>query len=69
MTRQESTGSAEQDEAMGAIAKAEAAAANGDGPAALSHLGAAGTWALGVAEKIGSAVAADALKRVLLPVG
>ena len=46
---------------------ADAAAAKGDGSAMLRHLKAAGTWALGIAEKIGVNVAAEAIKQALLP--
>lgn len=59
----ESTGSREQDKAIGAVADAEGAAAGGDGPAALRHLKSAGRWTLGVAEKIGVAAAVEVLKR------
>jgi hypothetical protein len=61
----ESTGTSEHDEAIGAVAGAEEAAARGDGLAALHYLKSAGTWAFGIAEKIGVAVAIEALKRVM----
>lgn len=53
---------AEHDVALGAVASAEAAAENGDGPGALSHLKTAGHWALDVATKIGVNVATAAIK-------
>ncbi|MDO9714220.1 pentapeptide repeat-containing protein [Paracraurococcus lichenis] len=61
----EATGTREQDKAIGAVADAEEAAAKGDGQAALGYLKSAGKWALGVAEKIGVAVATEALKRAM----
>jgi uncharacterized protein YjbI with pentapeptide repeats len=61
----EATGTREQDKAIGAVADAEEAAAGGDGPAALRYLKSAGKWTLGVAEKIGVAVATETLKRAL----
>lgn len=47
------------------MADAEEAAAKGDGPAALQYLKSASKWTLGIAEKIGLAVATEALKRVM----
>ena len=61
----ETTGTREQDKAIGAVADAEEAAAKGDGSAALQYLKSAGEWTLGVAEKIGVALAVEALKRVM----
>jgi uncharacterized protein YjbI with pentapeptide repeats len=61
----EATGTREQDKAIGAVADAEEAAVKGDGPAALRYLKGAGTWALGIAEKIGVNVATEALKRAI----
>jgi uncharacterized protein YjbI with pentapeptide repeats len=61
----ESTGAREQDKAIGAVADAEEAAAKGDGPAALRYLKSAGEWTLGIAEKIGVAVATEALKKAM----
>lgn len=55
----------DQDEAIGAVAAAEKAAVKGDGQTALQHLKTAGTWALGIAEKIGVSVAAEAIKRAM----
>ena len=54
--------SPEEDAAVGSIALAEVAAKEKDGPKALAHLKAAGHWALEIAEKIGVAVAAGAIK-------
>ena len=57
----------EQDAAIGALAEAEMAAREGDGPRVLEHisilkrLGGAGKWALGAATTIGTTVAAAAL--------
>jgi uncharacterized protein YjbI with pentapeptide repeats len=61
----ETTGTPEEDKAIGAGANAGDEAAKGDGTAALRYLKCAGTWALGVAEKIGVAVATEALKRAI----
>lgn len=55
----------EQDKAVGVIADAEDAAKNGDGATALERLSKAGQWTLGVAEKIGTTVAAAAIKSAL----
>jgi hypothetical protein len=63
--KQETEGEAEQDEAIGAVAAAEKAAGKGDGPNVLRHLQAAGKWAFGIAEKIGMAVAADAIEKAM----
>jgi uncharacterized protein YjbI with pentapeptide repeats len=63
--KQEADGTDEHDEAIGAVAAAGKAAGQGDGPAALQHLKSAGKWTLGVAEKIGVAVAVEALKRAM----
>ena len=54
--------SAEHDVSIGAVATAQAAAENGDGPGALAHLETAGKWALDVATKIGVGVATAAIK-------
>ncbi|WP_456305197.1 pentapeptide repeat-containing protein [Dankookia rubra] len=61
----DATGTLDQDKAIGAVADAEEAAANGDGQAVLHRLKNAGKWALGIAEKIGVALATDALKRAM----
>jgi hypothetical protein len=58
-------GKDDQDEAIGAVAAAEKAAVNGDGPTTLQHLNTAGKWALGIAEKIGVTVATEAIKRAM----
>jgi uncharacterized protein YjbI with pentapeptide repeats len=63
--KQETAGTAEQDEAIGAVAAAGKAAGQGDDRTMLRHLKAAGTWTLGIAEKIGVAVAAEAIKRAM----
>jgi uncharacterized protein YjbI with pentapeptide repeats len=65
--KQETEGTREQDKAVAAVAEAEEAAIKGDGPTALRHLRTAGKWALGIAEKIGVSVAADAIKKALGP--
>ena len=48
--------------AAGAVAAAEQAARQGDGPKVIEYLKSGGKWALSVAEKIGVAVAAAAIK-------
>lgn len=48
--------------AIGAVATAEAAAKTGNGPKALEYLKKAGNWAFDVATKIGTDIAAAALK-------
>jgi uncharacterized protein YjbI with pentapeptide repeats len=63
--KQETEGTREQDKAIIVVADAEEAAAKGDGPTALRHLKAAGQWTLGIAEKIGVAVAVEAIKRAM----
>ena len=65
--KSEATGTREQDKAIGAVADAEEAAAKGDGSAAVQYLKSAGKWTLGIAEKIGVAVATEALKKALGP--
>ena len=57
----------EHDEAVGAVASAEKAAKQGDGPSALQFLKAAGKWAWDTANKIGAAVAVEAIKRAMGP--
>ncbi len=61
----ETEGTREQDKAIAAVAEAEEAANNGDGSMTLRHLKTAGKWALGIAEKIGVSVAAEAIKRTM----
>lgn len=56
---------AEQDAAVGEIAAAEVAARQKDGPKMLAHLKKSGGWTLGIAEKIGVAVAAGAIRTSL----
>jgi hypothetical protein len=63
--RGEYTGTREEDKAIGTVADAEEAATRGDGPAALQYLKSAGGWTLGIAEKIGVALAVEALKRAM----
>lgn len=55
----------EHDEALGAVASAEKAAKQGDGPRALEYLKAAGKWTLGIAEKIGTELAVAAMKKMM----
>ncbi len=62
--RQEAT-LAEQDISCGAVASAELAAREGRGPDAIKSLAKAGKWALKIAEKIGTVVAAEAIKKSL----
>jgi hypothetical protein len=52
----------EHEMAIGAVAAAEADAKGGDGPNALEYLKKAGSWAFDVATKIGTDIAAAALK-------
>jgi hypothetical protein len=61
----QAAGKPEQDKALDAMVAAEKAAIQGDGLAVLKHLKRAGRWALDVAEKIGVAVAVEALKRAM----
>ena len=61
----EQASSAEEVASAGAIAEAEVAARDGDGPGALERLARGGKWALSVAEKIGVAVASRALQAAL----
>jgi hypothetical protein len=63
--KRETGGTREQDKAIVAVADAEEAASKGDGPTVLRYLKTAGTWTLGIAEKIGVAVAAEAIKRAM----
>jgi hypothetical protein len=53
----------EHDITIGAIAKAEVEAKNGNGPKALEWLSKAGRWAIEQATAIGVAVASEALKK------
>ena len=61
----EATGTREQDKAIGAVADAEEAAVKGDGTAALRCFKGAGTWALGIAEKIGVPVLIEVAKSLI----
>lgn len=54
--------SPEHDVALGAVASAQSAAEQNDGPAALSYLSSVGKWTLDVGTKIGAAVAVAAIK-------
>jgi hypothetical protein len=54
---------AEQDEAVGAIAQAEDAAKKGDAKGVLGFLRKAGQWAFDVATKIGTSVASKAIEK------
>jgi hypothetical protein len=64
--KDKSGGTLEQDEAVGAVANAEKAAAKGDGPAALRYLKSAGEWTLGIAKDIGVKVASEALSKAIM---
>jgi uncharacterized protein YjbI with pentapeptide repeats len=55
----------EHDEELGAVASAEKAAKQSDGPRALEYLKAAGKWTLGIAEKIGTELAVAAMKKTM----
>jgi hypothetical protein len=61
----ETTGTREQDKAIGVVADAEEAATKGDCPAVLQYLKSAGQWTLGIAEKIGVPLAIEVLKRAI----
>ncbi len=61
----EATGTSEQDKAISAVVDAEDAATKGNGPAALRYLKDAGTWALGIAEKIGVSVVIEVLNKAI----
>ena len=63
--RQEGKCEPEEDEAIGAVVAAEKAAKQGDEADVLRHLRTAGTWTLGIAEKIGVPLAVEVLKRVV----
>jgi hypothetical protein len=61
--RGETTGTRDEDKAIGAVADAEEAATNNDGPAVLRYLKGAGTWGLKIAEQIGVSLATETLKK------
>jgi hypothetical protein len=61
----ETASTAAEDTAVGEIAAAEVAARQKDGPKMLAHLKKSGNWTLGIAEKIGVAVAAGAIRTAL----
>jgi hypothetical protein len=54
---------ADQDEAVAAVAEAEAAAKKGDAKSVFAFLKRAGNWAMDVATKIGTAVAGKAIEK------
>jgi hypothetical protein len=58
-------GTPEEDVVLSQVAHAEIAAGKNDGPAVMAHLRSAGTWALGVAQKIGAEVAITAIQHAL----
>lgn len=60
-----SASSLEEDQAIANIGSAENAAKQKDGPSALKFLKAAGEWALDVATKIGTTVAAKAIENAI----
>jgi uncharacterized protein YjbI with pentapeptide repeats len=62
----ETTGTRDEDKAIGAVADAEEAASRRDAPAALRYLKSAGTWTLGIAEKICVPLATDARKKAMI---
>ena len=53
------------DKAVAAVAQAEEAANNNDGPGVMEHLQNAGKWAWDMATKLGLNVATEALKKAL----
>jgi hypothetical protein len=61
----EAAKTAEDDTAIGEVAQAEVAAKKGEGSTVIEHLKKAGKWALGIAEKIGTTIAAEAIKHAL----
>ena len=63
--KSQSTGTREEDKAIGAVADAEDAATKGDSSGALRYLKPAGTWALEIAEKIGVPLAIEVLKKTI----
>ena len=63
--RRRATGAADEDVALGALANAEIAAKDGDGPGTLEHLRRAGKWIIDVARDIGVSVAVKALESAI----
>ncbi len=61
-----SASSVEEDQVIANIGSAENAAKQKDGPSALKFLKAAGQWALDVATKVGTTVAAKAIENAIL---
>jgi hypothetical protein len=55
----------EHDQAIASVGAAESAAKKQDGSGALQHLKAAGKWALDIATKIGTTVAAKAIQTAI----
>jgi hypothetical protein len=55
----------EHDEALGAVAAAQKAAKEENGPKVLEYLSTAGKWTLDIATKIGVPIAIEALKRAM----
>jgi hypothetical protein len=56
---------AEQDDQIGQIAKAQIAAEKGDGDGVMAHLKNAGSWALDVAKEVGAEVVAKLLAKLM----
>jgi len=63
--RARADGGPQQDEALGALASAERAAEQGDGPGAFESLRKAGIWALEIGKQVGVPVAVKALETAL----
>ncbi|WP_431277866.1 hypothetical protein [Leifsonia poae] len=59
--RSRATGDASEDESLGALASAQRAAEDGDGPRAIGFLKSAGKWALDVGTQVGVSMAVKAL--------
>jgi hypothetical protein len=57
----------EHDITVSEVAKAEQAAKTGNGAKALEYLKSAGKWAFDTAKKIGTSVAAEAIKKSMGP--
>jgi hypothetical protein len=62
----DATPTAEQDDEMGHIARAQIAAKKGDGTGALAHLKQAGTWAFKIAKETGAEVVASTLAHLVM---
>lgn len=61
----EAASTPEQDQAVGAVASAQMAAGQGNGPQTIAYLSKAGRWAFDIASKIGVGLAVTALQRAL----